>query len=165
MGPLSADEDRERQARRTRAVRRAARRRHPSARGQPAAQLRAVPANPTMKENTMPDPANPTADGYRAQLRSLLVQADDYAAALDEIAHDDPRRLVDVARQMVHWHAQVATVLLGIVGTPEADRGVAVADALTAMAEAAALSHANPISPWEHAARLFDPQAPGQDEA
>lgn len=108
----------------------------------------------------MPNPANPTADNYRTQLRAQLVQAGDYAAALDEIAHDDPRRLLDVARQMVHWHAQLATVLLGIVGTPEADRGVTVADALTAPAEAA-----DPISPWEHAARLFDPQTPGQDEA
>ena len=70
-----------------------------------------------------------------------------------------------MARQLVHWHGQLAAVLFGIVGTPGADRGVTVADALTAVAEAAALSHANPISPWEHAARLFDPQAPGQDEA
>ena len=113
----------------------------------------------------MPNPADPTADDHRTQLRALLAQAGDYAAALDEIARDDPRRLLDVARQMVHWHAQLATVLLGIVGTPEADRGVTVADALTALAEAAALTRANSISPWEHAARLFDPQAPDQDEA
>jgi hypothetical protein len=175
---VTSGEEWRRRVRRVRADRAAAKRRHPaSGRTQPdqPGMLRAVtdqpdrqpssPAATPTEESTMPNPADPTADDYRTQLRAQLAQAGEYAAALDEIAHDDPRRLVDVARQMVHWHAQVAAVLLGIVGTPEADRGVTVADALTAVAEAAALSHANPISPWEHAARLFDPQTPGEDEA
>lgn len=95
----------------------------------------------------MPDPSNQTADDYRTQLRTLLGQAGDYAAALEEIAHDDPRRLIDVARQMVTWHAQLATVLVGIAGTPEADRGVMLAGALTDMAEAASFTQATPPSP------------------
>ncbi len=107
----------------------------------------------------MPDPA----DDHRTQLHALLAQADDYAIALDEIAHDNPRRLLDVARQMIHWHAQVATVLLGIVGTPEAHRGVIVAGALTTMAEAATLTHAKPVSQWEHAARIIEQQATEPD--
>ena len=174
---MTSGQDR-RAARRTEAARRAAKRRHPaSGQAQPdrPGMLRAVPAqpdrqlpaeatDPTMKENTMPDPANPTADDHRTQLRTLLAQAD-YAAALEEIARDDPHRLLDVARQMVTWHPQLAAVLLGVVGTPEADRGVMIAEALTTMVEGAALTQADPISPWEHAARLFDPQVPGRDEA
>jgi hypothetical protein len=175
---VTSGEEWRRRVRRVRADRAAAKRRHPaSRRTQPdrPGMLRAVPAQPhhqppspaatPTEESPMPNPASPTADDHRTQLRALLAQAGEYAAALDEIAHDDPRRLPDVARQLVHWHGQLAAVLFGIVGTPGADRGVTVADALTAVAEAAALSHANPISPWEHAARLFDPQAPGQDEA
>ena len=170
---MTSGQDR-RAARRTEAARRAAKKRHPASgraltdqpgrlRAVPDCQLPAEAANPTMKENPMPDPANPPADDHRTQLRALLAQAGDYAAALDEIARDDPRRLLDVARQMVTWHAQLATVLLALVGTPEADRGVMIADALTTLA--APFTHPNPISPWEHAARLFDPQAPSRDEA
>jgi hypothetical protein len=167
---VTSGEEWRRQVRRLRADRAAAKRRHPaSGRTQPdrPGMLRAVPAqpdgqllaeaaDPIMKENTMTDPANPTADDHRTQLHGLLAQADHYAAALDEIAHDDPRRLVDVARQLVHWHAQVAAVLVGIVGTPEAERGVMLAGALTALAETAPATHANPVSEWEHAAREFE---------
>ena len=156
--------------RRTQAAQRAARRRHPAVsqarldqpsmlRGvavQPDRQLPAEAANPTMKENTMLDPANPPADDHHSQLRSLLAQADDFAAALDHIARDDRRRLADVDRQMVTWQAQLAVVLLGIVGTPEADRGVLVADALTLMTEAGQIINASRVSPWELAAREFE---------
>ncbi len=111
------------------------------------------------KETDMPDP---TADDHRTQLRTLLAQTGDYAAALDEIARDDPRRLLDVACQMTTWHAQLATILFHIVGCPLAERGVTLADALTVTAETA--SHPQPASMWEHAARLWE-QLPGPDEA
>jgi len=129
---------------------------------QPDRQPPGQAATPT-EESTMPNPANPAADDYRTQLRTLLAQAGDYAAALDQIVRDDPRRLLDVARQMTTWHAQLATVLLGIVGAPLAERGVTLADALTITAEAA--SQPKPISRWEYAARLFDPSAEGDTGA
>lgn len=166
-----------RQVRRLRADRAAAKRRHPAGgRAQPdrPGMIRLLPAQPysqppapgaaSTEESTMPNPANRAADDCRIQLRALLAQADDYAAALDQIARDDPRRLVDLARQMTTWHAQLAAVLLGVVGTPEADRGVLVTDALTALAESAPFTHAKQVSAWEHAARQFDPP-PGQDQA
>lgn len=110
----------------------------------------------------MTSPANPTADDYRTQLRALLAQAGEYAAALDEIARDDPRRLLDVARQMTTWHAHLAAILFRIVGAPLAEHGMTLADALTLTAEAA--SHPKPASMWEHAARLWE-QPSGPDEA
>jgi hypothetical protein len=113
----------------------------------------------------MPSPANPPAGDRRDQLRALLAQADDYAAALEEIAGDNPRRLLDVASQMTAWHAQLATVLFGVVGTPEAERGVMLAGILADVAEAVPFAHAQPVSPWEHAARHFDPQPLNQDKA
>jgi hypothetical protein len=170
-----------RRVRRVQADRAAARRRHPaSGLVQPdrPGMLRAVPAHPdyqpptqaadttdTTKETDMPSPANPPAGDRHDQLRALLAQADDYAAALEEIARDDPRRLLDVARQMTAWHAQLATVLFGVIGTPEAERGVMLAGALTDMAEAVPLTHANPTSRWEHAARLWESEPTGPDEA
>lgn len=107
---------------------------------------------------------NLTAEDHYGQLRSLLAQADDFAAALDHIVRDDRRRLADVAHQMVAWQAQLAAVLLGIVGTPEADRGVIVADGLTAMTEAADFIKANRVSPWELAAREFEHAAEPPDQ-
>lgn len=112
----------------------------------------------------MPNPADLPADDHRTQLRALLAQADDYAAALNHVVSDDPRRLLDVARQMTTWHGKLAAVLLSIL-SPEAERGMAVAGALTALAEAVPFTHANAVSAWEHAARQFDPQPPGQDQA
>ncbi len=112
-----------------------------------------------LKRNTMPNPADLPAN----DLRTLLAQASDFAAALDEIAQDDPRRVLDVARQMTVWHVQLATALHGILG-PEAERGMAVTDALTTLAEAVPDAHADPFSAWEHTGRQFDPQPPGKNQ-
>jgi hypothetical protein len=154
---VTSGEEWQRQVRRVRADRAAARRRHPAsgrARPDQPGMLRALPSTTRQPAGLVPQPdketdmPDPTADDHRTQLRALLAQADDYAAALDQIARDDPRRLLDVARQMTTWHAQLATVLLGIVGTSEAGCGVIVAVTLTALAEAAPLIHAEPPSLW-----------------
>jgi hypothetical protein len=164
---VSSGEEWRRRVRRVQADRAAARRRHPaSGRAQPdrPGMIRMMPATTepdqhdheppvqaaqTTEERTMPNPANPTVGDHRTQLRSLLAQAASFAAALDDIARDDPRRLPDVARQMVTWHAHLAAVLVGIVGTPQAELGVTLAQAVSTVAE--------PVSMWEYAARLFDP--------
>jgi hypothetical protein len=116
------------------------------------------------KEMTMTDRHDPPA-GHRDQLRALLARASEFTAALDEITHDDNRRLLDVGAQLVTWHAQLATVLLGIVRTPEAERGVTLAGALTATAEAAPAGKGKPPSKWEMAARLFEQPADDPGEA
>jgi hypothetical protein len=158
--PVSSGEEWRRRVRRVQADRAAAKRRHPaSGRAQPdrSGMIRMMPASTepaqhdheppvqaaqTTEERPMPNPANPTADDHRTQLRSLLAQAAGFAAALDDIARDDPRRLLDVARQMVTWQVQLAAVLLAILGAPPG---------------ADAASQPKPVSMWEYAARQFDP--------
>ena len=72
----------------------------------------------------------PATDDHRARLRELLAHAGSYAQALDDIAHDNPRREADVMRQLAAWHARVGALL------PK-DKP--------------------PATPYELAARQFDP--------
>ena len=91
----------------------------------------------------MPD-QTPAADGHRGRLRSLLAQAGSYAAALDEIAQDDPRREANVVRQLRAWRRQLGATLDNFGATPR-DEPI--------------------LSPYEWAARQFDPayqDSPGQ---
>ena len=82
---------------------------------------------------------SPATDDHRGRLRALLVQAGEYAAALDQIAEGNPRREADVISQISVWHDQLSTALVGIVTSD---------------------SQGDRISVWEWCARAFEPTRP-----
>ena len=93
----------------------------------------------------MPD-QTPAADDHRGQLRALLVQAGELAAALDEIAQDNPRREADVIRQLRAWRRQLGATLDNLGGTVE--------DLPTPTTKETAMS--NPSIPADHNSAYLD---------
>lgn len=98
---------------------------------------------------TNPPDQTPATDDRRGELRQLLAQGADFAAALADIAQDDPRREADVIRQVRAWRRQLGTILDHFAATP------AIADQASAISRQIRAEGKRP-SPFEIAARLIE---------
>jgi hypothetical protein len=139
---VSADEDRDRQARRSRAARRAAQRRHPASGRTQHAELRSIPSQP---DHHLPSPAANTTQGDQMSDQRANPEP---ATVLAKLEHDLGYPVSPLVRQVV----------TDATATPPAT----FAEAVRTPDIQPSLNKQLP-SAWELAAREFDDPAEPPD--